>query len=70
MSQITATTTSGPASTRICHIPCFNTSPKERNVMKMWDAGDVFLRDLMQVKRWMEKGVRKRKGKVEKWEIQ
>lgn len=69
MSQVTAMTTGGPGSTRICHIPCFNTSPKDTNAIRMQEAEVIFLRDLMQAKRWMEKGVRKTNGKVEKWEI-
>jgi len=69
MSQVTAMTTGGPGSTRTCHIPCFNTSLKVTSIIRMWEAGGVFLRDQMQAKRWMEKGVRKKNGKGEKWEI-
>lgn len=64
MSQVTAMTTDGPGSKKTCHNPRFNANLKATNAMRMQEG--IFLRDLMQAKRWMEKGVRKKNGKGEK----
>ena len=61
MSQVTAVTTGGPGSTRICHIPCFNTSPKDTNAIRMREAEVIFLRDLMQAE------VDGKRGQEDKW---